>query len=200
MSLPMFSISYSFPYICVFFLLMAFALPIRRCSFSTTNERIVQYSGTFLLLFVFLGLRGFIFSDWQNYYLFFESAPTLYDGMVEIGNYLQSGTYSGWEDGFLLYSIIIKTIWNNYFFWQAISYLIDFCLLFWLFSTYVPRRIVLCFVFTFVFGLAIQVDLMRNVNAILFFVVYPLFFIKSRKFLPYILLSLLDCLFQTPIL
>ena len=195
MSLPMFSISYSFPYICVFFLLMAFALPIRSGGFSTTNERIVQYSGAFLLLFVFLGLRGFIFSDWTNYYLFFESAPTLYDGMVEVGNYLQSGIYSGWEDGFIIYSIIIKTIWNNYFFWQAISYLIDFCLLFWLFSTYVPHRIILCFVFTFVFGLLIQVNLMRNIKAILFFVV-SLRFIESRKLLPYILLNLLGCFFH----
>ena len=195
MNLPMISISYSLPYICVFFLLMVFALPIRSKRLSTVDERIVQYSGTFLLLFVFLGLRGFIFSDWKSYYPFFSVAPTLFDGMTVINSFIQSGPYSAWEQGFLWYSILVKTICNNYFFWQAISYVIDFCVMHWLFATYVPRRIVLCFVFTFVFGLIIQGNLMRNIKAILLFMI-SLRFIESKKIIPYICLNLIGSLFH----
>ena len=195
MTPDMVSVTYSFPYIGVFLTLLVLALPLQAGGAATAHNGMERQLGVFVLLFFFIGLRGFIFSDWRSYHSFFEAAPTLFSGTDTIAQFVQTGIYSVWEKGFVFYSILIKTICGNYFFWQALSYAIDFFVLRWLFSTYAPGRICLCFAFFFVFGLTLQVNLMRNIKAVLLFII-SLRFVESRKSVPFLLLNGAGCLFH----
>lgn len=176
-------------------MLYVLAVPFRAGGAATARNGMEQQLGTFVLLFFFIGLRGFIFSDWKSFHPFYEAAPTLFSGTDTVVRFVQTSMYSVWEKGFVLYSILIKTLCGNYFFWQAFSYTIDFLILRWVFSTYAPRRICLCFAFFFVFGLVLQVNLLRNIKAILLFMI-SLRFVESRKILPFLLLNGAGCLFH----
>jgi hypothetical protein len=141
---------------------------------------------TMLGFLFFFGLRGFVNTDWFGYYPFFEELPTIWQ--------IHNITFSS-EIGFTIYSALIKSIWNSYFFWIFISTLIDVLILNAVFKKY-AKYYVLSFIVFFLFsGVMIEVNLLRNVKSILLFLL-SLRFLQERKALPYFLLNGLGMLFH----
>jgi hypothetical protein len=153
---------------------------------STKGVRVLTIAG-FLLFF---GLRGFIYTDWYSYYPFFEGTGTLWDG-----NLFHAPAGYTREVGFVAYTSIIKSIYPSYFFWVFISTAIDILMLNVIFQRYV-KYYVLAFIVFFVFGGCItEVNLMRNIKAILLFIL-SLKYLQERKIMPYMLLNALGILFH----
>ena len=144
----------------------------------------------FILLLVFIGLRGHIYSDFIQYYRFFEQLPNLF----ELDIYFFSDWY--FEPGYVLYSSILKTILPNYFAWVFVNTLIDLLIFRHVFKEYTSSQI-LPFIFFIAFnGLFVEFNLYRNVKSIeLFLLSIP--FLKQRKFLPYMLINLLGMSFHS---
>lgn len=177
-----YSYIYTLPYIII--LLILYYLYRRE-----QNHKRFAKQGAFLLLLFFIGLRGFVASDYASYYPFFEELPTL--SKLEF-NSLYS---EGFEFGFIFYSSIIKTIYPDFFFWVFINTLVDLSVFYWLFQRF-SFSVVLSFIIFFAIqGLGIEFNLYRNTKAMaLFLLSIP--YLKERKLLPYILLNLGGCLFH----
>lgn len=110
---------YTIPYGISFLILCYFFWREQR---GDTNAK---WKAFFLLLF-FIGLRGFVASDYINYYPFFQNLPTIFDLQFE-------GFYTGeFEFGFILYSSLVKTIFPNYFLGFFLNALIDLSILFYM--------------------------------------------------------------------
>ena len=153
---------------------------------SVTNARKVSL----IVLLIFIGLRGHIYSDFINYYTFFKALPNLFD--------LTSSTFAVWlyDPGFILYSCIIKTIIPDYFGWVFVNTLIDLLVFKYVFKNYTTSKI-LPFIFFLAFnGLYIEFNLYRNVKAIdLFLLSLP--YLEKRKLVPYMLLNVLGITFHS---
>lgn len=199
-----YNIAYSIPYVlCLFcFTGLAFwefrALKYER---STDGVRIL----TIALYLLFFGLRGFIFTDWYQYYYVFEKLPTIWDsGIAGLANdaalefYATDETLgvSGLEPGFLYFSIFLKSIVPNYFFWIFINTVLDV----WMLSVFVKRYssyYALSFLLFFVFGgLTIQINLMRNIKALFLFLL-SLKYIEERRPILYFLFNAVGMLFHS---
>lgn len=139
----------------------------------------------------FLGLRGFVNTDWINYYMFFDELQTL--GSTDWEN-IVSNNYN-MESGFVLSSVIFKSIIPNYFAWIFVSTLIDIYVLNLFFKQYV-QYYVLGFILFYVFGgLIMEVNLLRNMKSIMLFLL-SLKYLKENKWKVYMLLNILGCFFH----
>ena len=125
-----YSYIYTLPYIII--LLILYYLYRRE-----QNHKRFAKQGAF-----FIGLRGFVASDYASYYPFFEELPTL--SKLEF-NSLYS---EGFEFGFIFYSSIIKTIYPDFFFWVFINTLVDLSVFYWLFQRF-SFSVVLSFIIFF---------------------------------------------------
>lgn len=174
--------SYAIPYVIVLIILWLLFTKERK---EDDKVRLIAFG---MLLF-FIGLRGFIYSDWVSYYYFFDNLPILAELQY---NSLYS---DGYEFGFVLYSSIIKTICPNYFFWVFVNTLLDLLVFYWFFKKYSNSVIMSFILFVAFMGLSIEFNLYRNAKAMcLFLLSIP--YLKGRKALPYFLLNLGGCLFH----
>jgi hypothetical protein len=111
-----------------------------------------------------------VFTDFKTYKIIFDDVPTLFDGIGNIYQYVSKDVFSSLETGYILFNILCKTISPSYFFLQFISSSIDLVILYKFFKRYIPEKIILGFVFFFVFGgISMEINLMRNVKAIMLF-------------------------------
>lgn len=141
----------------------------------------------YLLMLVFIGLRGFILTDYINYF-------SLYQGLPTITNLKFSG-YEKLEPGFILYSSIIKTLGFNYFGWVFINTLIDLAVFRVFFKRYSPSLILPLICMLAFNGILIEFNLYRNIKAIdLFLLSFP--YLIKRKFIPYLVLNLIGLSFH----
>lgn len=143
----------------------------------------------FIVVFLFIGLRGHLYSDFINYLPFYDSLPTI--------SHLNASQMAQWffEPGFVIYSSLIKSLGFDYFGWVALGTLIDL----WVFRLTFRRysdSVVLPFLFFMAYnGLIIEFNLYRNAKSIdLFLLSLP--FLQERKILPYMLLNLLGTTFH----
>ncbi len=153
---------------------------------SVINARKVS----FLTLLIFIGLRGHIYSDFINYYVYFENLPNIFN--------LTSSTFTEWyfEPGFTLYSSLVKTIFPDYFGWVFVNTLIDILVFQYVFKRYTYSEILPLIFFLAFNGLYIEFNLYRNVKAIdLFLLSLP--FLENRRLLPYMALNILGMTFHT---
>lgn len=143
-----------------------------------------------LIMIVFMGLRGFIFSDFIIYYADYTHYPTL----QELSPVFMAK--ERYEEGFIVYMCLFRTLGIDYFTWVFISTLIDIIVLYMTFKRYC-RSAILPFVFFMAFnGLIMEFNLMRNMKALdLFLISLP--YLEKKKILPYILLNLAGSLFHT---
>ena len=182
---PLFSI----PYL-IFFLLL-FVLFFRESeNKSTGKSNYGVYLFTFGAFLIFIGLRGHIDSDWHSYYPVFLNLPTLWDG--QLFDYLKNGEM---EAGFLLYSIIIKSFFSNYFVWVFINSFIDLYVLNKLFKSYTNYYVLAFVTFFMMYGLALEFNLYRNSKALILFLL-SLEYLKNKKFAPYLLINLVGVAFH----
>jgi hypothetical protein len=194
---------YSVPYLVVFFLLFLINFSLTTTGLKTTlyHYAAVQKYLLFSLLIIFIGFRGFVLSDWLGYYPLYNRTPTLFSRVDYIKNFLITGGNvtlfeRPFERGFLVYAIVCKTISTNYFFFQLISAIIDIIILYYFFKTYIPNNIIMGFIFFFLFqGLLIEINLLRNTKAIMFFLI-SIKYIKEKRVFMYMGLNLIGCLFH----
>jgi hypothetical protein len=194
--MPTFSFLYSIPYIILFLLLYVNVIPLYKFNsgFSANNYSIwLQQFFVIALLIIFLGFRGFLYTDWQSYYLAYDAAPSLFDSAGAITKFFERR----WENGFLFYMILCKTISSNYFFFQSVSYIIDFILLFLFFKEAIPKQIIWGFLFFIIFlGIGIEFNLLRNSKSMMLFLI-SLKYIKEKKIVRYIMLNSFGVLFHS---
>lgn len=184
---------YSGPYLIVLFLLMFFSIPFyvpeivgnKKLNYDVSNIRELF---AFFILLIFLGFRGYIYSDILSYFPLFRALSNDF-----------STDNLPWpiEKGFLYYSLLIKHYTNNYAIYQFISVLIDLFLFKASIDVYLPKqfRAFSYVVFYAFYGFIIEVNLLRNVKAILLFM-FAIRFI-GKSFILYFIFISVACLFHT---
>lgn len=186
MDMPLNSILYSIPYIIIFGMLWFLYLnEIGRIK----NGLSPCYASNvaFLVMLVFFGLRGHLYTDFLSYYPFFRDLPTI----DKLDDFFQ-GIF---EPGFVIYSSILKTIAPNYFVWVFVNTLIDLLILRLAFKRY-THSLILPFIFFLAYqGLIIEFNLYQNAKSIDLFIL-SLPYLQQRKLLPYILINLLGATFH----
>ena len=191
-----FSYTYSIPYVLFFICICVLSIPLiekNRESLLYQHINFIQLSIFISLFIVFFGLRGYIYTDWASYYSFYQNCPSLLDNQYEIKKFINN---TSWESGFVIYTIICKTISADYFFFQFISFTIDFIALFLIFKKLIPRHIMLGFIIFILFGgLSIEINLLRNSKSIICFML-SLKYIESKSIFKFFALNIFGCLFH----
>lgn len=170
-------------------------------SLSTKYIRLATVFG----LILFFGLRGFVYTDWMSYYPLFKNIPIFWGNEVgKIANHtineqfktdIVNGTV-GIELGFIYSTALFKTIIPNYFAWIFINTFFDIILLDIFFKRY-SKYYVLSFILFLVFGgLILEFNLLRNIKAILLFLL-SLKYLQNRQIIPYMLINGLGLLFHS---
>lgn len=186
--MELYSYSYSVPYVIVILSLFYLALVENRTTSVNKKNKLIRIA-SFILIF-FFGFRGFIQSDFQNYYPWFENLPTLWNY-----NDFTKAFVENYEPGFVLFSILCKSLFPNYFIWIFICALIDILLLKKIFKEY-SFNVCLSFAIYFAIGAIImEFNLMRNIKAILILILATKY-IRERKIWKYFLCVLIAMLFH----
>jgi hypothetical protein len=181
--------TYSIPYI-VFYLVIFFLFLIESKNHYISKSNKILYFFIFTLFLFFIGLRGHIYTDWLSYVEIFEETPQLWNQTTL--NYIGDGKM---EFGFLLFTVFIKTIFSNYFFWVFIIALINLLVLNKLFKKHTKYYSLAFLTFFIMNGLGIMFNLYRNSIALSFFLL-SLNFLKEKKFTKYLILNLLGGCFH----
>nr|WP_307775522.1 EpsG family protein [uncultured Cetobacterium sp.] len=127
---------------------------------------------------VLLAFRGFLGWDWYFYYPSFMHGSYIY------------------EKGYMIYTKLIGGIYKNYIFYQSINVIIDFSILYVIFKRYCKYPLLTFAIFFMVQGLPMEVDLMRNMKAILLFML-SLKYIEERNIYMFLLLNIIGVSFHT---
>lgn len=199
-----FNYVYSIPYLSFLaFLIALMFLEFRQIKFDKGTNYIRW--ATILGLVIFLGLRGFVYTDWMMYYPLFDKLPTIWDGgltSVLSSDFSEdfitdvSMGKAGLELGFIYFAVIFKSIIPNYFAFVFFNSLIDIFLLDIFFRRY-SKYYVLSFILFVVFGgLGLEFNLLRNFKALLLFMI-SLKYIQERRIIPFLLLNLTGYLFHS---
>lgn len=177
----------SIPYLIVAAVLVL--LYLCECRQTTWLSKRATGGVAFVVMLLFIGLRGHLYSDFINYYPFYNSLPDIF--------HLSTSTFRRYlfEPGFVVYSSLIKSLGAGYFGWVAISTLIDLAIYRHIFSRYTDS-VVLPFLFFMAYnGLTIEFNLYRNAKAMdLFLLSLP--YLEQRKAGRYMLLNLLGTTFH----
>ena len=156
-----------------------------------SREKTIYVNVLSVILFVcFFGLRGFVAYDWTVYYEEFQSVTDLQTLFTLPYNKLV------WEPGFMIFGVICKTIYPNYFFFQFLCILINTALLLNFFRRYIDNIPLAFMIMLAMSGIEININLLRNSISILLFI-NSIRFIEEKKFLPYLLICLLGFTFHT---
>lgn len=177
----------SIPYI--LFVLYFFALTILELSNLTRVKRYIPILSILMMLF-FLGLRGLIGSDWSNYYPNFQNLPVIGDSNFK--DYVFNSFY---EPFFQIYTSLIKSIWDNYFFYTFVNVLIDVIILHVFFKRYSVLYAFSFLIFVVMGGLASEIDLLRNIKSLMLFLL-SIQYMEKRKFVKFLALNLLGAMFH----
>lgn len=184
----LYSYSYAIPYTIVILTLFVLAYFENKTFCEKEKNKLINLAS--LLLIFFFGLRGFIQSDFQNYYPWFEELSTIWNAK----NFFKSFTES-YEPGFVLFSILCKSIIPNYFCWILVCSLIDILVLKHIFKEY-SANVCLSFAIYFAVGAIImEFNLMRNIKAILILML-ALKYIRERRMLKYFFYVFIATLFH----
>ena len=183
-----YSIWYAVPYMLLLAAFYFLAYQEQRSIAAKRNRQTLHIWCGVLFLF-FFGLRGFVGWDWHSYYPLFESIPSLF--------HLSSSEFDTSEliePGYIIYVAFVKLFTDNYHVFIFISVLIDFLLLHKIFKRY-NRNVAFAFALFIGFSLTTEINLLRNIKAILIFLL-ALPYIREHRILPYMALILLASMFH----
>lgn len=201
--MPIYSFSYTVPYFALLLYFMVLVFFEFRSLKYDKDTRYVRWA-TMAGFLLFFGLRGFVYTDWLIYYNTFNGLPTFWSG--DMGSVLStdftqefatdvSMDQAGMELGFIYSTVLFKSIIPNYFAWVFFNVLVDLLIL----NLFVKRYssyYVLSFVLFLIFGgLAIEMNLMRNVKALMLFFI-SLKYLEERRPIQYLLLNLIGLSFH----
>ena len=188
--MPLFSFTYSIPYLCLFAILGILSIWEKETKHKVPSLYHIRYIWGVIFI-LFFGLRGFIGEDWGNYYQWFEAAPTL--GTASFGQIIRESIS---EPGFCLYLSLVKTICPNYHAFVLTSVTITFFVLDHFFLRY-SRYYCLSFIaFLSFLGLGILIDTARNLLSMMLFIA-SIPFLVDRKAKKYFLLNILGLTFHS---
>lgn len=178
---------YSLPYI----LLLVFILGVATIQLGIQIEEKSRKYINFLVVIayiLFFGFRGFIATDWINYYVYYKNLQP---------NIVLAFKEHNIESGFLLYSIIIKKFFTSYEAFQLTNTLTNICLLHIFFRKNLPTKYyALGFAVFLVFnGSILEINLLRNFKAVLIFLL-ALPYIVQRKPIQYFTLITIALFFH----
>lgn len=142
----------------------------------------------YFILLVFLGLRGYVYTDFVNYKPFFD----MLDGFGGISEVI---LFKGWEPGFVVYAALCKMLIPNYFAWNFISTIIDLFLLYKILERYSTNHLLSLMVFFVIGSAALEFNVLRNAKAIFIFL-YALRYIEERRMWHYFAAIFIACLFH----
>lgn len=202
--MPITSFTYSIPYLLfLLYLVVLMFLEFRHLKFGE-NIKYIRWAAMVGFLF-FFGLRGYVFTDWMIYYPIFDKMPTIIDGGLtsvlngDINQLFESDVEvgkAGYEMGFVYSTFIFKSICPNYYVWIFCNVLFDVILLDIFFRHYSPYYVMGFIFFVAMGGLLIECNLVRNVKAILLFLI-SLKYLQERRIVPYMILNLIGVLFHS---
>lgn len=184
---------YSIPYLLL--ILWFVLLSIKEVS-SRSNEDLEKKLRLCCIIsyVLFFGFRGLIATDWLSYYPWFENLDI--KNLFNIGYWKSHNNLISFEAGFTIYSMILKKVSDNYFFFQFISTCLDVLVLNYFLRKYSPYY-VLGFLVFFVFqGIGYSTNLLRNVKSLMLFLL-SIQFLLQRKPLYYFSLNILGMLFHS---
>lgn len=164
---PLTSFTYALPY-------LAYALFLMFLSWKETTGKISRKNVRKICLILFLfffGLRGFVNFDWISYYPMFENMETL-DKIAKHGWLLAFvGTNLELvEPGYVFYMSLIKTIWDNWYFFIFLSTLIDLYVFDRFINRYTPIYAFSMLIFC-TYNISLEFDVLRNVKALIIFII-----------------------------
>ncbi|MEG1808045.1 MAG: EpsG family protein [Cetobacterium sp.] len=139
------------------------------------KERLLKVIVIFLI--IFLGTRGLLGWDWYFYYPSFLNETYIY------------------EKGYMIYTTFIAGIYRNYIFYQFITGTIDIVVLYYIFKKYCKFPILTFAIFFSIQGLQMEVELLRNMKAIILFLI-SIKYIEERKIFPFLLLNFVGITFH----
>jgi hypothetical protein len=151
----------------------------------------VQTGFAISMTIFFIAFRAYIYADWVFYESFYEKVPSLLDGFKKVGSHLNRGI----DPGFVLYVSFCKVFFPDYLPFQAISSIVDIIILYYFFKHYIPDNIAMGFAAFYVWGLYLEIDLLRNVKAVMLFLI-SIKYLRLKKIIPYMLLNLAGTLFH----
>ena len=140
-----------------------------------------------IVYLLFFGLRGYIFTDCYQYHEFYEELDSKEFTLTYID--------ALFEPGYIISNIILHSISNNPFFFQFIWTLIDLILLYIILRRETNKYFLLAFAFLIPFFEGIQMNLFRNIKAILIFF-WAIKYIRQQKLIKYSLSVLLASTFH----
>lgn len=186
-----YNIEYSIPYFFVTFFLFVAArieMDIKNVS-SIKKIRII----VFLVLLLFIGLRGFVAWDWLNYYKYFtESSNIFHLSFANIFLFIdESGIY---EPFFVIYTALVRTFTDNWTVFVFVSTLIDLSVLSYIFKRF-STNYCLSFLLFFALNIGLEFDLMRNIKALLM-ILLSLKYIQQRNLLKFSMMILVAFMFH----
>lgn len=142
------------------------------------------------ILVIFFGTRGYIGYDWYSYMPSFEKSQNIIE-LVKNGFVV-----GGFEKGYQVYCAGIKLFTDNYLVFNFINTAIDFLLLYFIFKRYSRYPIFTLLIYFGVYGVAFEIDMIRNLKSILLFIL-SIKYIEDRKILPFAALNLLGFFFHS---
>lgn len=143
----------------------------------------------FLGYLFFFGLRGFIAWDWKLYYPNFINAIPLYN-IFQNGGIKLNNIYASFEIGYQIWVSTLKiffTNWNSYLFFTTF---LDITCLLVIFNRYSPYPVFSILLFLGFGGMQIQLDLMRNIKAMLLFLLSVESLVNNQKIKKYTLVMI----------
>lgn len=192
---PLTSFNYSIPYliftlilVIIYFLFRAKSINLK---FKSFEKRVLLVT----LFTLFWGFRGYICTDWINYYVDFIECPPLYDFDKWLIFY-----HSNFLDiGFLIYIGLLKILISNYLIFQLITYLILIVMIDKCINEY-SSDYILSYILLIVFFTVQSINTIRNGISIMLFMLSIKFISKHniKKYLFYILLAI--CFHKTALI
>lgn len=143
-----------------------------------------------ILFLFFFGLRGYIFTDVFNYMAFWDICPDLIT-TIKTKFFLTAW----WEPGFVLYTSFFKTFTDNYLVFQFFDTLVNFLLLLKTLKWFKSNNGLTFILLISMSGLLMFIDTIRNIKAILIFMI-SLRYIYERKLFPFLLCCFLGISFH----
>ena len=190
--MPVYSVIYTIPYFSVFFILLWIAHAEKQGKIKAENS-LRWCLAIFVLFFCF---RSFVGWDWMAYYPMYMAIDDLFhftstSFIIVYSDTLQSELI---EPGFILYTYIIKTILDNWFFYVFVTTLIPILAIAVFVKKYSTNY---AFSFAIFFALyhGLLIDLMRNSLALSIFL-FALVYLKKNNLLVILLITLVGVSFH----
>lgn len=189
----LYSFSYTIPYVFVAIILIVCSIIYNNRPVYRKTLRIISI----VIFILFFGFRGFVCWDWINYYKMFEYVDTLFHFSASSFLIIDSDASHSFdmvEPGFILYMSTIKTLFNNWYFFILVSTIIDLIILDRFVRQY-SFNYVFSFLIYFCLNMSMEFDLMRNIKALLVFLI-SIPYLYKKNYIALILFTLLGMSFH----